>query len=111
MVDFPTKNPNLGKFRRVLQCWFYGHLVYFTTIWYILWPFGTLFPLLVCCTKKNLATLLQTVKASASNRLDFPRLVNPTQGCQMVYFQTKNPILGKFGRVLLWNILLYFMAI
>jgi hypothetical protein len=21
---------------------FYGHLVYFTAIWYILWPFGTL---------------------------------------------------------------------
>jgi hypothetical protein len=28
----------------------YGHLVYFMAIWYI-------FPLLVCCVKKNLATL------------------------------------------------------
>jgi phosphotransferase system glucose/maltose/N-acetylglucosamine-specific IIC component len=39
-----------------------GHLVYFTAIWYMLWPFGTFvchlvfFPFLVCCNKKNLAT-------------------------------------------------------
>jgi hypothetical protein len=31
---------------------FHGHMVYFTAIWYI-------FPVLVSCTKKNLATLLQ----------------------------------------------------
>jgi hypothetical protein len=30
---------------------FCGHLVYFAVIWYI-------FPVLVCCTKENLATLL-----------------------------------------------------
>jgi hypothetical protein len=29
----------------------------------------------------------------------------------MVYFQTKNPNLGKFWRVLLWKILLYFITI
>jgi hypothetical protein len=50
MVYFQTKNPNLGKFWRVLQqkmltIWMaiwsiYGHLVYFLTILYILWPFG-----------------------------------------------------------------------
>jgi hypothetical protein len=46
---------------------FYGHLVYFTTIWYILWSLGIfhvylvhLFPIWVCCTKKNLATLMRT---------------------------------------------------
>jgi hypothetical protein len=46
------------------------HLVYFMVIWSILWSFGLLcgrlvyfvvvwniFPVLVCCTKKNLATL------------------------------------------------------
>jgi hypothetical protein len=38
---------------------FYGPLVYFTTIWYILWFFGTFFPVLVCCTNENLATLLR----------------------------------------------------
>jgi hypothetical protein len=45
MVDFQTKNPNLGKFWKVLQ-WkilvFYGYFVYFTVKWYILRPFGTL---------------------------------------------------------------------
>jgi hypothetical protein len=50
---------------------FYGHLVYLMAIWYILWPFGIfyghlvyfmliwyIFPVLVSCTKENLATLL-----------------------------------------------------
>jgi hypothetical protein len=37
---------------------FYGHLVYFAAIWYILWPFGIFFPFwYICCFKKNLATL------------------------------------------------------
>jgi hypothetical protein len=36
---------------------YYGHLVYFMVIWYILWPFGIFLPFLVYCTKKNLATL------------------------------------------------------
>jgi hypothetical protein len=64
MVYFQTKNPTLGKFWRVLQryiLWpfgrFYDHLVHFVAIRYILWSFGTFSPLLVCCTKKNLATL------------------------------------------------------
>jgi hypothetical protein len=33
------------------------------------------------------------------------------QGCEMVCFQTKNLNLGKFCRVLLWKILVYFMTI
>jgi hypothetical protein len=32
-------------------------LVYCMTIWYFCGNFGTLFPFLVCCTEKNLATL------------------------------------------------------
>jgi hypothetical protein len=43
---------------------FYSNLLYFTDIWYTLLSFGILFgdladifPLLVRCTKKNLATL------------------------------------------------------
>jgi hypothetical protein len=44
---------------------FFCPLVYFTAIWYTLWPFdifylwlfGIFFPVLVCCTKKNLATV------------------------------------------------------
>jgi hypothetical protein len=56
MVYFQTKNRNLGKFRKVLQWkmlvffvpfWYSGHLV---VIWYM-------FPVLVYCTEKNLATL------------------------------------------------------
>jgi hypothetical protein len=35
----------------------------------------------------------------------------PDQGCQMVYFQTKNTSLGKFWRALQWKMLVYFMAI
>jgi hypothetical protein len=35
----------------------YGHLVYLQLFWYVLWLFGIFFPVLVCCTKKNLATL------------------------------------------------------
>jgi hypothetical protein len=60
MVYFLTKNPNLGKVWMVLQSIlqsilrpngiFYGHLVHFVIIWYII-------PILVCCTDKNLATL------------------------------------------------------
>jgi hypothetical protein len=40
---------------------FYGYLVYFTAIWYMYVFRGHLvnFPVLVCCTKKNLATLVQ----------------------------------------------------
>jgi hypothetical protein len=33
----------------------------------------------------------------------------PKQGCQMVCFQTENPKLGKFWRVLQWKMLVYFM--
>jgi hypothetical protein len=42
---------------------FYRHSVYFTGNWYSLCPFGifcghlVFFPVLVCCTKKNLAAL------------------------------------------------------
>jgi hypothetical protein len=54
---------------------FYGHLVYFKAVWSILWPFGIfydhliyfmaiwyIFPVLVCCIKKNLATLRAVLK-------------------------------------------------
>jgi hypothetical protein len=37
---------------------FCGHLVYFVANWYILWLFGIHSPVLVFCTKKNLATLM-----------------------------------------------------
>jgi hypothetical protein len=37
MVYFQTKNPNLGKFWRVLQLNFLVHIM---DIWYIVWAFG-----------------------------------------------------------------------
>jgi hypothetical protein len=33
------------------------------------------------------------------------------QGCQKAYFQTKNPDLGEFWRVLQWNVLVYYRAV
>jgi hypothetical protein len=33
------------------------------------------------------------------------------QGCQMAYFQTQNPNLNKFWRVLQWKMLAYYMSI
>jgi hypothetical protein len=67
---FKPKTPILGKFWRVLQwkswyiLWPFGlfncNWKYFMAIWYILWSFGIFFPVLVFCTKKNLATLFQT---------------------------------------------------
>jgi hypothetical protein len=69
MVYFQTKNPNLCKFWRVLNwklliyfiaIWnIYRHLGYFMTIWYAHLVFiWYIFPVLVSCTMKNLATLL-----------------------------------------------------
>jgi hypothetical protein len=67
MVSFQTKNPNLDKFWRALDrkmlmyfmtIWnILQTLRYFMTIWYTLYSFGTFFPVLVSCNKKNLATL------------------------------------------------------
>jgi hypothetical protein len=68
MFSFQTKNTNLGKIWRALDCkmltylmniWkilqtvgiFYDHLAHFVFIWYI-------FTVLVSCTKKNLAVLV-----------------------------------------------------
>jgi hypothetical protein len=62
MVYFQTKNSNLGEFSRAL---YWTMLVYFTAMWYILLPFGIFndhlvyFPILVRCTKENLATLMR----------------------------------------------------
>jgi hypothetical protein len=71
MVYFQTKNHYLGNFWRVLQ---WKMLVYFTAIWPILQQFRIFcdhlayfmviwysFPVLVCSTDKNLATLLKTL--------------------------------------------------
>jgi hypothetical protein len=70
MAYYQTKNSDLGKFLRVLEngkCWyiicpfglFYGYLVYCVAICYILWLcIWYIFPVLVRCTNKDLATLV-----------------------------------------------------
>jgi hypothetical protein len=62
MVYFQTKNHSWDKLGRVLQ---WKMLVCFIVICFILRPFGIfyghlvyIFPVLVCCTIKNLATLV-----------------------------------------------------
>jgi hypothetical protein len=73
MAYFKTKIPNLGKFWRDLQWTMLAHTLsiwstYFTAVCYIFRPFGRfcgylvcIFPVLVCCTKKNPAALLQCI--------------------------------------------------
>jgi hypothetical protein len=74
-------------------------------------------PVLVSCTKKNLATLVVSLKSSGfeTRSYFFSTGINDNvprkQGCQMVYFRTKNPNFGIFWRVLQWKLLVYFMAI
>jgi hypothetical protein len=70
MVCFKTQNHNLGVFFGGGSCngkswnilWtfgvFYGHWKYFMAIWFILWSFDIFLPVLIFCTKKNLATLI-----------------------------------------------------
>jgi hypothetical protein len=77
---FKPKNTNLGKFWRELKgkmlayftaIWYIlrrldiccGHLVYFVVIWYTFSPFWYL-----CCTKKNLATLVRVSKITISSK-------------------------------------------
>jgi hypothetical protein len=45
---------------------FYSHLVYFMDIWYSFVVIKNILPVLVCCTKKNLATLEQEREKVAS---------------------------------------------
>jgi hypothetical protein len=42
---------------------------------------------------------------------DTKAILSSLQGCQMAYFHTQNPYLGKFWRVFRWKTFLYFMAI
>jgi hypothetical protein len=57
------------------RCWyilwtlgpFFGLLLYFMDIWYSLWKIGIFIPVLVFCTKKNLATLCTIGPCRQSN--------------------------------------------
>jgi hypothetical protein len=76
MVSFQSKNNNLGTIWRALDdkmlIYFMSvsnFLGYLVTILYILCSFGTFFPVLVSCTKKNLATLATTGRQRTLIRL------------------------------------------
>jgi hypothetical protein len=96
MFSFKTKNTNLGRFWRALD-WLMS--IYFMAIWNILQTFGVfydhlvvhfvfiwyIFPVLVSCTKKNLATLVPIFKLPSS----------VTRGRFFVHFSGEN-LWGKF---------------
>jgi hypothetical protein len=50
-------------------------------------------------------------RGSVSERTPRRKNSSLSQGCQMVYFQTQIPILGKFWMVVKWKELVYFMAL
>jgi hypothetical protein len=57
---------------------FCGHLEYFKAIWYILRSLGNavaIFPVLVCCVKKNLATLISGRKCTVASVVAKPSTV------------------------------------
>jgi hypothetical protein len=53
------------------------------TIWYILYSFGTFYPVLVACSKKNLATLLVTLGTYKST---YAKLCRNHAECQWIRF-------------------------
>jgi hypothetical protein len=46
----------------------------------------------------------------SSRSFTLARYADSNQGCQLVYFQNKNPILCKIWRALEWKMLVYFMV-
>jgi hypothetical protein len=57
--------------------------------------------------------VLKNKRFNAGKRIEFiesDTCGHGTRGCQMVYFETKNPILGNFKRAFDWKMLIYFMA-
>jgi hypothetical protein len=72
-------------------------------------------PILVHCLKKNLATLLEDTTSKYRYFVAIARMLSMLsvvhQGCQMAYFETKIPNLGKFWRVLQWKMMVYLIAI
>jgi hypothetical protein len=95
MVCFQTKIPKLGKKFQSLRLEnvdifsghfgiFYEYLGYFMTIRYISCSFGSIFLVLVSCTKKNLATLMSsTERESNQNKL---HLMSMPQGFYFLLF-------------------------
>jgi hypothetical protein len=94
----------------------FGHLVHLVVIWYIWWSFGIFLPGLVCCTEKNLATLIWKRRIRVFRKIVSPfSLIRVFFGRRsglpdLVCLQTKNPNLGKFWSTLEWKMLIHFWS-
>jgi hypothetical protein len=65
----------------------------------------------MCAVPFCLGKSCMYVQMSVVCRMHFLMHGTSVQGCQMAYFQTINPNIGKFWRVLQWKMLVYFTAI
>jgi hypothetical protein len=63
------------------------------------------------CTPKQADKLYVSVKAEIAFEDSAGSQRSPIRGCQMVFFQTKNPNLGTFRKFLQLKMLVYFMPI
>jgi hypothetical protein len=87
LVCLQTKNPNLVTFGRPwdIKCWYifgpfrivYGNLIFLGPIG-IICGFAIFLPVLVCCTMRNLATLVEKPLASSDSKALFWKLQSPT---------------------------------
>jgi hypothetical protein len=65
------------------------------TIWYILYSFGTFFPVLVSCTKKNMATLVPDILKHTAHLLVYMtgfsfKINEPSSASKRMYFKRDN---------------------
>jgi hypothetical protein len=77
--------PDLGKFWMEKFVKVYGHLVYFMDIWYNLWSIGMLFPILVCSTMKNLATLVRVSQTPGKDNVLYVCMYVPRTAVSSCY--------------------------
>jgi hypothetical protein len=77
---------------------FKGKIVYFMVIWYILRLFGIFSRFGMLYREKSGNTVRNPLKNNDRSL---------HQGCQLAFFQTQNPNLVKFWRVLQWKMCWY----
>jgi hypothetical protein len=66
----------VGIFFGHLEYTYLGHLEYISAIWYFVWPFGIVLPVLVYCVKNNLATLhiCTIVMEGGGGKFNYPQI-------------------------------------
>jgi hypothetical protein len=70
---------------------FCDHLVYFTDIANILWPYGIFIPILIFCTKQNLATLILKSYVVNVHSLLWPSVLK-VSGYQQIFLDGDKPV-------------------